>query len=238
VNGRRRLLRLLLPLGAASLVALAIVGWRPALERLPGFAVERVEIRGARLVAPVEALEAMRLREGESVWQRAERWEASLEAHPLIASARVVRRLPNGLVATIVEERPVALLSDEALVAVSEEGVVLPVPPGRLPAALPLIRATSADAGTVHHLAALAVERPRLGARLLEIVQEEGDIRLRLSGDPGVEVLLPSPAEPVHLARLEVVLDDLALARNGGSAALVADLRYADQVVVRPASSR
>jgi cell division septal protein FtsQ len=234
----RLLRRIVLALGVCAVVALAVVGWRPALERLPGFAVDRVEIRGAALLAPQEALEAMRLREGESVWQRAERWEASLEAHPLIASARVTRRLPNGLQVTIREERPVALLSDGALVAVSEEGAVLPVPPGRLPEPLPLIRAASADAGTVHHLAALAVERPRLGARLLEIVQEEGDIRLRLAGEPGIEVLLPSPAEPGHLARLEAVLDDLALAGNGGSASLVADLRYADQVVVRPASSR
>ena len=234
---RRRTLRLLvLALCALAVPAAIATGWRPLLERLPGFAVERVEIRGAALVAPQEALEAMQLQEGESVWQRTERWEARLGVHPLIATAEVRRQLPNGLRVTLLEERPVALLSGDALVAVSEEGVMLPVPPGRLGTPLPVIRMAGPGDG-VHRLAALAVERPRLAPRLLEIVEREEAVVLRLAGEPSVEVLLPAASGAQHLARLEAVLDDLALA-GGASAGLVADLRFADQVVVRPASSR
>jgi len=233
-----RRLRAIALTAVAVTVALVAVGWRSALERLPGFAVERVEIRGAGLVAPQEALEAMGLREPESVWRRPGDWERSLEEHPLITTARVTRQLPNRLLVTIREERPVALLAEGALVAVSAEGATLPVPPGRLPAPLPLLRTTGASRVGIDHLAALAVERPRLGLRLLEIVEGDSEIRLRFGGEPALEAILPSLASPGHLARLEAVMDDLALAARDGTMGLVADLRYADQVVVRPASSR
>lgn len=232
----RRIRRL--ALGAALPVVLAAPLWGPRLlERTPWFRVERVEVAGARMVAPHDVLAASGIRRGESVWRRPEPWVAALRRHPGVEDARVVRRLPSTLRIEVREKRPVGLVEAGALHPVTARGEVLPVDPARVAVDLPLLRGADAR---VRPLAAevgrLAQLDPGLLARVSEVEWSGRDALLLSVSAPDARVLLPVGAGSDRLRRLRAALDDVE--RRAPSAPVEdgpvrIDLRFRDQVVVR-----
>jgi len=135
-----RLLPALAIVGAAGVLAAVAALALPSLLR-----VTRYEIRGSAYLGREQVLEAAFLREGERLLAvDPERSRAALEADPRIASARVSRRFPNGVLVELTERKPIATVLVESggaqeLAYLDAEGVAFalsgdPYPaPGELP---------------------------------------------------------------------------------------------------------
>ena len=246
---RRRLV--LAALAVLTAAAASSPRWAPPLlARIPWFAAERVEVTGARLLAPHEVLAASGVRIGVSVWTDPAAWEAALARHPVVASARVTRRLPKTLRIRVVEKTPAALVQAGTLRPATADGEVLPVDPARAAVDLPLLqgrvkedrasRVTDAAArAALAETARLAALDPALMARVSEVRPAgKSDVRLTLAA---ADVLLRAGADEPALGRLRAALDDVArraaadTARQGRP---VIDARFDDQVVVRRGSGR
>lgn len=214
----------------------------PALARTPWFPVRRVEVAGVRLLAPHEALAASGIRRGESVWSDPAGWEARLARHPLVAEARVTRRLPGTLRIGVREKEPVGLVEAGALRPVTGRGEVLPADPARVPVDLPLVRVPLAAGAVAPRDRALLAEVERLGqldagllARVSEVRWSGSDLLLTLS-TPDARVLVPAGAGSDRLRRLRAALADVEARLAGhaeGAGPVRIDLRFQDQVVVR-----
>lgn len=231
--------------GLVALCASAPAWGPPTLRGLPWFRTERVEVAGARLLAPHEVLAAGGIGVGGSVWDDPAPWEARLRAHPVVAEAEVTRRLPGTLHVRIVEKRPAALAETAgALAPVTAAGEVLPVDPARVAVDVPLLRAR-ATAGrdrrvregdaraALAQAGRLAELDPALAALVSEVRPERGGgVRLTL-GRPQAEVVLPPDAPAGRLRLLRAALADVRRRQEAGAGPARLDLRFDDQVVVR-----
>lgn len=241
---------LALRLGAAATVLAAAASapaWGPRVLRdTPWFGTERVEVVGARLLAPHEVLAASGIRMGESVWADPAGWETALRRHPVVAAAEVTRDLPHTLRIRVTEKRPAALVERGTLRPATADGEILPVDPARVPVDLPILRArvTEGPDRRVKEPAArrllaetgrLASLDPALAARVSE-VRPAGDGALLLAlASPAAEVVVPEGAAVGRLRLLRAALADVARRPLGDSARGIVrlDLRFEDQVVVR-----
>jgi cell division protein FtsQ len=213
----------------------------PALRRVPLFDADRVEVAGSSLLAPHEIVAASGIRIGASVWTDPAAWEAALRRHPVIADARVERRLPATLRIRITEKRPAAFVSVGTLRPATATGEILPVDPARVTVDLPLAGTAPDTATRVRDRATLrllaeagrlADADPVLMARVSELrAGADGSTRLVLA-HPRAEVLIPAGATGPRLTQLRAALADVARRVPQGGRAQV-DARFADMVVVR-----
>ena len=234
-------------------VACALAGattplWGPrALRSVPMFAVETVEVRGARFVAEADLRELAAIDPGASVWDDAAEWERRVESHPLVEEARLRRIGATRLALEVREVRPVALVATPLLVPVDAEGRALDLDPSRHALDLPILTAAhiEGDPGRVREESArralAALEEIRLVSP--EFVLRISEIR---SPDPeSMELLL---VEQSRIDRLLLPLDDAARAFRRATEAVraaesrttvvAADARFSDRVVVRTGGSR
>ncbi|HEX2206031.1 MAG TPA: FtsQ-type POTRA domain-containing protein [Longimicrobium sp.] len=238
-------------LGLLAIVAIAAASplWAPpVLRKASFFAADRVEVSGARLLAPHEVLAASGVRIGENVWTDPAAWEAALRRHPVVAEAEVTRRLPATLRIRVVEKRPAALVQAGVLRPVTADGEVLPVDPARAAVDLPLLQARlkrsesarigdPAARGALAEAGRLAELDPALMARVSEVRPgEKGETLLRLA-DPAADVVVPRGIDEPRLARLRAALADVARRMSAADSAKPGrariDARFDDQVVVR-----
>ncbi|HEX8692480.1 MAG TPA: FtsQ-type POTRA domain-containing protein [Longimicrobium sp.] len=235
-----------LALAALALAAASSPFWAPPLLRKVGwFAARRVEVSGTRLLAPHEVLAASGVQVGANVWTDPAAWEAALRRHPVIAGAKVTRRLPHTLRIRVVEKTPAAFVQAGTLRPATADGEVLPVDPARSAVDLPLLaarvkadgRRRIADEGAraaLAEAARLAALDPALMARVSELRPlPRGDLRFTLGK---ADVLLrPGIGEP-GLVRLRAALDDVERRARSDTLQVgrtVIDARFEDQVVVR-----
>jgi len=239
----RRLLLLALLAGAASSPF-----WGPrAGRRIAWFAAERVEVTGARLLAPHEVLRASGVSVGTNVWIDPAPYVAALRRDPAVADAEITRVLPRTLRIRVTEKAPAALVQAGTLRPATADGEVLAVDPARVGVDLPLFtgrvrldrRGRVADAETRAALAEagrLGALEPGLMAAVSEVRPLGGDgLRLVLSS-PAADVLVRDGIGPDAVARLRAALDDVArraAADTLPQPRLEIDARYDDQVVVR-----
>ena len=244
---RRR--KIALGLGAVAIAAAGLTAGRwapPALRQVGWFAAEKVEVTGARLLAPHEVLATSGVKIGTNVWTDPAGWEAALRRHPVIAEAEVTRDLPATLRIRVVEKRPAALVQAGVLRPVTADGEVLPVDPARAAVDLPLLaarlktgearvseeraRRSLAEAGRLADLA------PELMARVSELRPgARGETRLLLTS-PAAEVVIPAGIGDPGLVRLRAALEDVARRMETdttGVARALVDARFEDQIVVR-----
>ena len=222
---------------------------RDILAALPYFAVQRVEVVGARFVPPDSVLELASISRERSVWDDFGDVENRLRAHPLIRDARVLRHGGHTLRVVIDEEQPVALIGPGELRAVRADGRLLPIDPVVTPLDLPVITATahlvedSTRLGKSEALTALGVfDRIReLDPGLASVISdfgpaEPGGVRAHLMvSQPAVSLALPDDVDETLLRRIRATLTDL---RERGVVADVVEARYADQIVVRVTAPR
>ncbi|HET7463967.1 MAG TPA: FtsQ-type POTRA domain-containing protein [Longimicrobium sp.] len=237
-------------LGAAALAGAAGAAapyWAPPLgRRIAWFAAERVEVSGARLLAPQQVLRASGVRVGTNVWADPAPFLAALRREPAVASAEVVRVWPRTLRIHVVEKTPAALVQAGVLRPATADGEVLAVDVAASGLDLPLYtgrvkvdarrRIGDAEArATLAEAARLAELEPALMARVSEVRPLSAtETRLVLSR-PAADVLVRDGIGADALVRLRAALDDVAgrAASDTTHARVVVDARYDDQVVVR-----
>lgn len=241
----RKLLALTVPLMLAG-ATLASLGDGPdILARLARFRVSAVEVRGARYLDPEEIRQWIPAYQDERGGARS--LEERIRAHWLVEDA-AVQSLPGDTVEIVIRERPpVGLVATPALNPVDPGGDHLPLDPALHQLDLPILRPMTQQSGTLtlpeqQQIQAMAGEVHRLGelhpdfARSVsEVVwTPQSTLTARFSGTEAVLHFQP----PLSVRRLREGLAALAdaLSRAPERAVTVADLRFADQVVVRYAS--
>ncbi len=242
-----RRMALLVAIVVAAAGSAALLARAPgALARVAVFEVREVRLEGATFLPLDEAVAAAGIDEGASVWDDLDTWSAALREHPLVDEVRIRRRLPATLVLEIVERAPVALLPTPMLEPVDRSGAVLPVDPSRQPMDLPLIRPWTWEATgralSPHEIRFLAEEAGRLAesdpsflATLSEIAWEPGGGIVALGGRNRVLLRFHAPLSTARIREAVAVLSDAA-GRLPDASGVVVDLRFEEQVVVRPLS--
>jgi cell division protein FtsQ len=239
---------------AARLLALGVLapGLGFAASRLPWgewraryAVVTRIEVRGNRYLDAerVAAVAGVRARD-DLVGLDLRRLRDRLAAHPRVARAEVHRAIPRGVTLVVQERLPVLVVDHSTPWEMDSSGVVMPpLAPGAL-ADVPLL--TGPDLSRFP--AGARCESPAV-KRGLAWLRRLGDPRLQLVGDlseldvsdpattalvlfGGTRVLAPAwPPGAERLSALRVVLADLT---HRGVTAGEVDLRFSDQVIVRP----
>jgi hypothetical protein len=232
---------------AATLVLGAAAVWGPrgldVMSDLQTFRIAEVDVRGAQVLVEDSVVAQMRLGQFASVWGDRDVLADRLTRHPLIRTARVHRRLPNGLRVEIEERQPIALAATPTLEPVDAEGVRLPIDPTRYRLDLPIISATTlppADAAVFPaEVRSLAAEIEHLWETDLDFYQRISTIRRAADGSfvvrlmsPEVEVVLPSAVPVGRLQEAKAALEH-AIRSEPADLPSAVDLRFVDQVVVR-----
>lgn len=220
-----------LKLALFGILALLVVGspfWGPlVMRRMAFFRVRRVEIIGARYVAPSDILARLHVDTLASVWDAMSVLASRVESHPEIQRAVVRRKLPGTLVVEVTERIPVALVpANSGFRVFDERGVALPIDPASVPVDAPVLM--QRDTTLLRLLGAMRVNMPALYSRVSRMERVGPDeVRLDLGSHP-VRAMHDVSLE--RLAEIEPVEADLA--RRQLRAAEI-DLRYRDQVIAR-----
>lgn len=222
----RRLRALALLAGVGALVSSPWWG-RGALAQLAFFRVRRVQVEGARYLAPADVVARLAVDTSVSVWTELGALAARVEADPLVASATVERRLPGTLVVTVVEKVPVALVPARGgFRAYDRHGAALPLEPSRVSVDLPLL--AGRDTALLRLLGDLRDSAPDIYGRLSEVRRVgKRELVLRLSTVP---VRTMADVRVGRLSDIIPVEQDLAKRR---ARVVELDLRYREQVVAR-----
>ena len=246
----RRAIGLLAAFTAAALVLGTSPRWAPYLgSRMEWLRIERVEITGTRLLDPREVLAASGIDGSQHLLDDSAPWKASLLAHPVIDNVRIRRRPPGTLKIEVTEKRPVALVSDEALRFATADAEVLPVDPFAAPLDLPVLKASLEDSASVERTRAALAEIERLNTLAPGLMREISEVSV--SGErpyvltlthPTSIIQLPIGATPERIEELNRTLADVERRfpirpGRGRTPPHRIDLRFDDQIVVRPSSS-
>ncbi len=235
-RGRRRMI----VVGTAGALGLGAPFWAPpVLGTLPVFRVERVEVAGNVFVQRDDVLQLAAIGPEASVWDDGSAWEARVRTHALVRDARVRRVGMRGIEIRVTEVQPLALVMEETLVPVDEEGRVLPLDPSVWGLNLPVLtrgvgvedgQRDARARGALRALAALKEYDDAFFGQISELWPlgaESVEIELIESGRTGRVLLLAADAVR-GLRRVE-----LALGHASDSAASVADARFDGLVVLR-----
>ena len=219
-------------IAAAVVVAIASPWWGPVvLRRFAFFEVRRVEIVGARYLAPAQITGALGLKSGASVWQPLGVLERRVGSLGGIATVRVSRHLPATLRVEVTEVEPVAMAAGPTgLVPVGADGHPLPYDPATAPVDAPVVE--RAEAPLIAALAAVQSADPALFADVAAARTDGG-----VGGGGGVALELDSgrlrlgtPVDPAVVRAMAAVRKDLG---SRGRSWQELDGRFQGWVVVR-----
>jgi len=221
-----RRVRLVIALSAVPAIALGFFAGPRALSHLAFFRVRRVEVDGARYVAPRAVVAQLHIDTAASVWAPLRPLEERVARLPEVRTVEIRRKLPGTLVITIAERVPVALVpTPQGFRAYDEGGLPLPIDPSSAPVDAPIL--ARRDTAVLRLLGELRRSAPELYQRVSEIRREDDELRLALAGYP---VRAMADVTVRRLQDLEPVQEDLA--RRRLQVAEV-DLRFRDQVIAR-----
>lgn len=218
--------RVLLVTGALAVVV-SPFAVREGARHMAFFRARKMEIEGARYIAPDQIVSRMKVDTAASIWDDAGIWERRIGAHPQVRGVRITRRLPGTLVVHITEVPPVALVATGAgLAPYDAAGRPLPIDPTMVDLDLPVIGAR--DVATLRLLGEVQQDTPQLYARINDVRRlPHGELALQ------VDSLNVLGARDLTAARLSDILPvERDLVRRGRRAVEL-DLRYRDQVIAR-----
>lgn len=220
-----------LKLALVGIVALLVAGspfWAPLfLRRIAYFHVRRIEIIGARYVAPGDILRRLRVDTTASVWDATEPLARRVAGDPEIARVEIHRKFPGTLVIEIAERVPVALVPANGGFRVYDaRGIPLPIDPARVTVDAPVLM--QRDTAVLRLLGAMQDRMPKMYAQVSTVRRVADD-----------ELVFQFPTQPVRamkdvtlerLADIEPVEADL---RHKQLRVSEIDLRYRDQIIAR-----
>ncbi|MGH7503994.1 MAG: cell division protein FtsQ/DivIB [Longimicrobiales bacterium] len=240
--------------GAALVLTGSAAGAPHALRRMHAFRVRHIEVRGTVYLEPATALDASDIPATATVFDDFTPWRTALRTHALVTNVRITRRLPDTIVLDITESEPVAFVRTPELRPADATGRILPIAPGAPGLDLPVLalRVTTDTAGRIREAAAVSMlatvgqlrtRRPALLAWVSEVRPLASDgLRLVLRWPAGAEILVPAQLVEAKLEELDLVLSDLAAARDAARADTTTrtelarvqriDARFRDQIVV------
>jgi cell division septal protein FtsQ len=218
---------------------------QPILRGSEGRILDLIGVEGTHYLDAARVIEVAGLRIGQELFgSDLARARQALLLEPRVASASVERRLPRGLRIAIVERQPVMLVNHGVPWEIDSAGVLLPPLQPGVVADVPLLvgpRLANLPAGVqvdvpevrrgLAWVRALAARGRQLAGQVSEV--DGGDTaRTRRTLLDGTRVLAPSwPPGTSRLSALRVVLADL---KARGTTAGEVDLRFENQVIVRP----
>jgi cell division protein FtsQ len=196
-----------------------------------GFRIEQVDVEGASPQAKIDVLRAAAIAHQAPILDLdLDGLRRNVEQVGWVKSAKVVRLLPDTVVISIDERRPLAVWQHGGRMRVIDAaGHPIPEADPMRYAELPLVVGEGAN-GTADHILALLRSRPRLMQQLEALVRVDDrrwDIRLN---DGGL-IQLPAGGEESALIQLDQ-LDQKARILELGFARI--DLRDPEMVAVRP----
>ena len=202
--------------------------WAPFLMRhMPYFRVRRVEIVGARYVAPSDILNRLQVDTMASIWEPTKPLAERIATLPDIATAVVGRKLPGTLVVQVTERTPVALVpANTGFLVFDERGTSLRVDPSRIAVDVPIL--SQRDTAVLRLLGTMQTKMPTLYARVSEVRRIGGDELVFQLKNWAVRVRRDVTLE--RLADIDPIEADLV--RRHVRVAEI-DLRYRDQVIAR-----
>ncbi len=218
--------RALLISGALAVVVLPFAV-REGARHMAFFRARKVEIEGARYIAPDEIVSRMKVDTAASIWDDADVWERRIATQPQVREVRISRRLPGTLVVHITEVPPVAFVAGGAgLTPYDASGRPLPIDPTAVDLDLPVV--PTRDVAALRLLGDVRDAIPQLYARISDVRRlPRGELSLQ------VDSLNVLGARDLTAARLSDILPvERDLARRGRRAVEL-DLRYRDQVIAR-----
>jgi hypothetical protein len=232
-------------LTTAGLGAVAIWGG-PTLESIRAwdtFRVSDVQVKGIHYLTEEAVVELLDLTPETSVWSDTEVWTERVLAHPLVHTAKVRRRLPDGLTVELTEREPIALAPTPTLEPIDAEGYRLPLDPAAYRLDLPVIytsRRPPEGARLVpEDVRRLADEVRHLMASDTAFLQRVSSVAWTDRGsiivswtEPPVDFLMPTHAPAARLREGLGALADAA-SKTPDRMPTTVDLRFEDQVVVR-----
>jgi cell division protein FtsQ len=252
VNRRRRLARRarrLVPVALAAVVVLALSGagalgarW---LLTSPRFAVAEVEVRGASRLAAEEIIAASGIRRGVNLWRLDPAAAvAGMEALSAVRRAEVIRAFPNRVTLVVEERRPFTLVHAGRLHWIDENGMPVAREAHAVAPSLPVISGLSPE--ELASASRSPSERLLTGVQLIRTLLRAGsplvgqisEVDVSRSDGPvlytvdGIEVRLGSEEWDSRIPRLAGVLAQVA---SSGQPVSAIDLRFRDQVVLKPA---
>ncbi len=212
------------------------------------FDLERIEVRGNRILNKTEIVKALDLPLTGSLFDLdLEALQVRIESLAYVYGVRIGRTFPHTLFVEIVENRPLAYVAASEYFVLTAEGATLALPHGRMELELATVAGVerpleALNSGTVeghlqldevrstlNHMSAFY---PRLFAELSEMVVElNGDVTLYLS-ETSTAVRLGSQDIRYSIALLDAFLNTVRGKRTLRDYAYI-DLRYKHQVVVK-----
>jgi cell division protein FtsQ len=227
----------------ALLVLAAHVPWRGLRRWL--VRVDSIRVEGAHYLDAARVLRVAGLAPDQDLFALdPARARQALLLDPRVASAEVRRRLPRGMTVRIVEREPVMLVNHGVPWEIDSAGVLLPPLQRGVVADVPLLvgpRLAGLQGGTrvdVPEVRRGLAWMRALSARELQLAGQVSEVDV---SDPlltgltlldGTRVVAPGwPPSASRLSALRVVLVDL---KARGAAAGEVDLRFENQVIVRP----
>jgi len=253
VDRRRRWVRRtrhLAPVALAAVVVLALSGaaalgvrW---LLSSPRFAVTEVEVRGASRLGAPEIIAASGIRRGANLWQLdTAAAVAGVEGLDAVRRAEVIRAFPNRVTVVVEERRPFTLVHAGRLHWIDENGVTIAREANAVAPSLPVISGLSPE--EIASASRAPSERLLTGVQLIRTLLRAGsplvgqisEVDVSRSDGPvlytvdGVEVRLGSEEWDSRIPRLAGVLAQVA---SSGQPVSTIDLRFRDQIVLKPAA--
>jgi cell division protein FtsQ len=252
INRRRWLLRHARRLSPAGLVLLVVAALAGAgavgvrwLLTSPRFAVSEVEVRGTSRLAAAEILAASGIRRGANLWKIDPRAAAAgVESLAAVRRAEVIRAFPDRVTIVVEERRPFTLVHAGRLHWIDEDGVRVASEARAVTMTLPVISGLTDD--EIATASRAPSERVLTGVRLIRtllragspLVAQISEVDVGRSDGPvlytveGIEVRLGAEEWDTRIPRLAGVLAQVAAS---GQAVSAIDLRFRDQVVLKPA---
>lgn len=252
VDRRRRLARRarrLAPVALAAVAVLALSGvgalgvrW---LLTSPRFAVAEVEVRGASRLGAEEIIAASGIRRGVNLWRLDPAVAvAGVEALTAVRRADVIRSFPNRVTVVVEERRPFTLVHAGRLHWIDEDGMPIAREANAVAPSLPVISGLSSE--EIASATRAPSERLLTGVQLIRTLLRAGsplvaqisevDVSRRdgpvLYTVDGIEVRLGAEEWDARIPRLAGVLAQVA---SSGQPVTAIDLRFRDQVVLKPA---
>jgi cell division septal protein FtsQ len=240
----------ILTIGGTLLLLGTTPFWGPeAGRRIEYLQVRRVEVSGTRFLAPHEVLETSGIRRGMHLLDDRQPLESALLRHPAIAEAQILRKPPHTLRVRIREKQPVAYVGDGTLQTADNKGEILPFDPARVFVDLPIVRGSLDDPSHSDAMKRVLLETQRLTLLDAAFMREVSEIRLSARSEGvmvmthrAAEVVIPLGIPAVRMTHLRAVITDMERRfppdATGASPRKEVDLRFADQIVVRPLTSR